>query len=78
MFELTAAVSDLSTPIKVGWTIWLAWGVVSLGWYRHARVAEHAAPAMPSRYTPMPPADRQLYEEDPNYSDSPGSSAPNY
>ncbi len=38
MFELTAAIGDLSTPVKVGWTLWFAWGVVSLGWYRHTRV----------------------------------------
>ena len=74
MFELTAAVGDLSTPIKVGWTVWLAWGIVSLGWYRHARVAEHAAPALTSRQTPLPPADTQFYEEYPNYSAPTGRS----
>ena len=74
MFELTAAVGDLSTPVKVGWTVWLAWGVVSLGWYRHSRVAEHAAPALPSRHTPPPAADTQLYEEGPMYSAPTGRS----
>ena len=74
MFELTAAIGDLSTPVKVGWTIWLAWGIVSLGWYRHARIAEHVAPAMPSRYTPTPPADAQRHEQEQDYSDLMGSS----
>jgi hypothetical protein len=74
VFELTSALGDLSTQVKVGWTIWLAWGIVSLGWYRHARVAEHVAPAMPNRYTPAPPANRERYEEDPDYSDSTASS----
>jgi hypothetical protein len=58
MFELTAAIGDLSTPVKVGWTLWFAWGVASLGWYRHTQVV----PVMEPR------------EEDPIYSDPTGLS----
>jgi hypothetical protein len=78
MFELTAAIGDLSTPVKVGWTLWFAWGVASLGWYRHTRVVAHVAPAMPSRFIPAPPADAVMepHEEDPIYSDPTGSSSP--
>ena len=39
MSDITAVIGDLSTQIKVGWMIWVAWGVVLMGWYRHARVA---------------------------------------
>ena len=76
MFEITAVLGDLSTPVKLGWTLWFAWGVVSLGWYRHARVVAHVAPAMPSRFIPAPPHDAVMepYEEDPIYDDSTGSS----
>ena len=71
MFEITAVISDLSTPVKLGWTLWFAWGVVSLGWYRHARVVAHVAPAMPSRFIPAPPPNAAMepHEEDPIYGD---------
>ena len=83
MFELMAVIGDLSTPVKVGWTLWFAWGVISFGWYRHARVAAYVAPAMPTRFVPPPLADMEPHEEDlmysePTYSDSNGSSAHNY
>lgn len=54
MFELTAAIGDLSTPVKVGWTIWFAWGMISLGWYRHARAVAPVVSAAPSRFVPTP------------------------
>ena len=73
MFEITAVIGDLSAPVKFGWTLWLAWGIVSLAWYRHARVL---APPMPSRFIPEPPPDATMepYEEDPIYDDSTGTS----
>jgi len=76
MFEITAFLSDLSAPVKLGWTLWFAWGVVSLGWYRHARVMAHVAPAMPRRFTPASPPDAVMepYEEDPIYDDPTGIS----
>ena len=39
MSDMAAAIGDLSMQVKVGWAVWLAWGVVALGWYRHARTA---------------------------------------
>ena len=74
MFELTSALGNLSTPVKVGWTIWVAWGIVALGWYRHARVAKHVAPAVPGRYTVDAPANPERYEDGPDDRDSFGSS----
>ena len=70
MFEVTAVIGDLSASVKLGWTLWFAWGVVSLGWYRHARVLAPVA-AMPSRFTPASPPDAGMeqYEEDPIYDD---------
>ena len=70
MFEITAVIGDLSAPVKLGWTLWFAWSVVSLGWYRHARVLDHVA-TMPSRFTPASPPDAGMepYEEDPTYDD---------
>jgi hypothetical protein len=38
MSEMATTLGDLSIQIKIGWAIWVAWGVVVLGWYRHARV----------------------------------------
>jgi hypothetical protein len=76
MFEITAVIGDLSAPVKLGWTLWFAWGVVSLGWYRHARVLAPVAPTMPSRFMPAPPPDEAMesYEEDPIYDDQTGTS----
>jgi len=76
MFEITSVLGDLSAPVKLGWTLWFAWGVVSLGWYRHARVVAHVAPAMPSRFIPASSPDTAMesYEEDPIYGDPTGSS----
>jgi len=75
MFELTAAIGDLSTPVKVGWTLWFAWSVISLGWYRHARVPTPVVSTTPSRFIPEP-ADplRESHQEDLSYSDPTGSS----
>ena len=76
MFEITGVIGELSAPVKLGWTLWFAWGVVSLGWYRHARVMAHVAPAMPSRFIPASPSDAVMepYEEDPIYDDPTGTS----
>ena len=76
MFEITAVIGDLSAPVKFGWTLWFAWGVVSLSWYRHARVLALVAPTMPSPFIPAPPSDAAMepYEEDPIYDDSTGTS----
>jgi len=72
--DITALIGDLSTQIKVGWTIWFAWGVVLMGWYRHAHVVTPEAVVSPAvRFMPTP-ADMT---NDPNgeelaYADPPG------
>jgi hypothetical protein len=37
MGELLEVVDAFSMPIKVGWVVWLAWGVGQVFWYRHER-----------------------------------------
>ena len=55
MSDITALIGDLSTQIKLGWSIWFAWGVVLMSWYRHARVvAPVALMAPPVRFMPTP------------------------
>lgn len=77
MFDIAATLGDLSTQVKVGWTVWLAWGVVMLGWYRHARVVAPVAPAIAASHTPAPPtvsqndAEADLNEGSPAVSGSP-------
>ena len=74
MFELTAAIGDLSTPVKIGWTLWFAWGIVSLGWYRHARVVVLVAPAPSGRFVPAPANTvMEAHQEDLIYTDPTGS-----
>jgi hypothetical protein len=55
MSDITALIGDLSAQVKVGWTIWFAWGVVLMGWYHHARIVAPVAPmAPPVRFMPTP------------------------
>ena len=37
MFELLDILDAFSTPLKVGWVVWLAWGVAQVFWYRYER-----------------------------------------
>lgn len=39
MADVLALANDVSTPIKVAWILWLAWGIVQIGWYRRACIA---------------------------------------
>ena len=68
MSEMVATLGDLSLQVKIGWAIWLAWGVVVLGWYRHARVVSPmgvvSAPALHAvRFTDLPAAPQELASE---------------
>ena len=52
MADLIDVVSQISTPVKVGWLICLAWAAMQLEWYRRVRTEkpepEHrSAPARP-------------------------------
>ena len=64
MFELLDVLDAFSTPLKVAWVVWLAWGVAQVFWYRYEhrqRSASGAAapvrkpfvskPSMPERPT---------------------------
>jgi len=37
MAELIDVLDAFSTPLKIGWVIWAAWGVGQVFWYRHER-----------------------------------------
>jgi hypothetical protein len=49
MFELLDILDAFSTPLKVAWVVWLAWGVAQVFWYRYERKSQKgsraAAPA---------------------------------
>ena len=46
MTDLVTVASQISTPIKVGWVLWLIWLIVQIGSYRWLRqaAAAHSAP----------------------------------
>jgi hypothetical protein len=48
MAELVDILDAFTTPLKVGWVVWLAWGVGQVFWYRHERRARAAAASRPS------------------------------
>jgi hypothetical protein len=45
MFELMDVLDAFSTPLKVAWVVWLAWGVAQIFWYRHERRSQKASRA---------------------------------
>jgi hypothetical protein len=49
MFDAGAWLAGLSTPVTVGWGVWVAWSLALAGWYRYALVAPkvHSQPAAP-------------------------------
>jgi hypothetical protein len=61
MSDMTAALGDLSMQVKLGWAIWLAWGVVVLGWYRHARIPIPMGAAPAAGMPPAPFTDPQTF-----------------
>jgi hypothetical protein len=44
--EVIAIVHALPLAIKAGWVIWMAWVAAQVVWYRRARVAAAATPAV--------------------------------
>lgn len=77
MFDVTGVIADLSMQVKVGWTIWFAWSVALMGWYRHARVVAPVAPtAPPGRFMPgAVETTNDTWEEGQAYIDSTDPSA---
>jgi hypothetical protein len=64
MAELLDILDAFTTPLKVAWVVWLAWGIAQIFWYRYERrpqTANRAAtparkafvskPSMPERST---------------------------
>jgi hypothetical protein len=43
MTDVIVLASQMSTPIKIAWLLWLAWAVVQICWYRWVRGAAPAA-----------------------------------
>ena len=37
MLELLDILDAFTTPLKVAWVVWLAWGVAQVFWYRYER-----------------------------------------
>lgn len=46
MTELLDVANAFSTPLKVAWIVWLAWGIGQAYWFKHER-ANAAAPKLP-------------------------------
>jgi hypothetical protein len=51
MVELLDVLDAFSTPLRMAWVVWLAWGVAQIFWYRYERNSRAAAavPATPVR-----------------------------
>lgn len=47
MNELMDVANAFTTPLKVAWIVWLAWGIGLLAWYRHQRAQAMAPKASP-------------------------------
>lgn len=49
MFELLDILDAFTTPLKVAWVVWIAWGIGQIFWYRHERRPQPARTAAPKR-----------------------------
>jgi hypothetical protein len=45
MSELLDVLDAFSTPLKIGWVLWIAWGIGQLWWYRQERTTRAARTA---------------------------------
>jgi hypothetical protein len=43
MAELLDVLNAFTTPLKVAWVVWFAWGVGQVFWYRHERKPQTAS-----------------------------------
>lgn len=82
MFELLDILDAFSTPLKVGWVVWLAWGVAQVFWYRYERRQRSATraaapvrkpfvskPSMPERPTRLVTPE-QVMPKEPAFAES--------
>ncbi|HVQ15886.1 MAG TPA: hypothetical protein VMS40_19940 [Vicinamibacterales bacterium] len=49
MFELLDILDAFTTPLKVAWVVWIAWGIGQIFWYRHERRPQPARTAASTR-----------------------------
>jgi hypothetical protein len=52
MAELLDVLDAFTTPLKIAWVVWIAWGVAQIFWYRYERkphVARRTPAAAPAR-----------------------------
>ncbi len=49
MFELLDILDAFTTPLKVAWVVWIAWGVGQIFWYRYERRPQAARPPASAR-----------------------------
>jgi hypothetical protein len=52
MAELMDILDAFTTPLKIAWVVWFAWGVGQIFWYRYERKPQ-AAPARTSARKPF-------------------------
>ena len=82
MFELLDILDAFSTPLKVAWVVWLAWGVAQVFWYRYERRQRSATraaapvrkpfvskPSMPERPTRLVTPE-QVMPKEPAFTES--------
>jgi hypothetical protein len=80
MFELLDILDAFTTPLKVAWVVWLAWGIGQIFWYRYERRPQPARAAARARKPfvskpslPERPMTRLVTPEQVMPSDGPGT-----
>jgi hypothetical protein len=82
MSNLVEMFNIISDPVKVGWVLWIGWGVAQIGWYRRTRqgfAPVRMVQAGPSRLSasgvrrstvrpplPVSTGEKQPWEQDPS------------
>ncbi|HVQ14559.1 MAG TPA: hypothetical protein VMS40_13250 [Vicinamibacterales bacterium] len=83
MAELLDILDAFTTPLKVAWVVWLAWGIAQIFWYRYERrpqAANRAAvtarkpfvskPSKPERSTTRLVTPEQVMPQQPAFADT--------
>lgn len=86
MFELLDILDAFTTPLKVAWVVWIAWGVGQIFWYRYERrpqAANRAAaparkpfvskPSLPARSMTRLVTPEQVMPQEPAFADPPSA-----
>jgi hypothetical protein len=48
MAELLDILDAFTLPLKIGWVVWLAWGIGQIFWYRHEGTSQSTAKRAPA------------------------------